>query len=167
MVKVPLDHNEQLQGAHVGIMRNVESHRLGRKTNAPETWESHIIGALGELVFAKHMELHWSGAHDFRAPDVGPWEVRARGRHEFWNKQAKKWEPASLLVQRDDKLEAPYVLVTGNYGEWHIHGWILGRDCRNEDWFKDPGLVAGRATGRPCFMVPQSKLNPCFADYYA
>ena len=68
-LKVELEPREIIQGAFVGLMRQVESHCKGRQNafgaGGDKDWQYHIEGALGEMAFAKSMNLYWTGAHAF------------------------------------------------------------------------------------------------------
>ena len=144
---VELTAREMIQGAFVGLMRQVENLRRGRQdahgANSVNGWQLHIEGALGEMAVAKVVDRYWSGAHGFRECDVGKYEVRTRSKHHY-----------ELIVHPDDADEARFILVTGGNGYYVLRGWILGDSAKREEWWKDP------AGGRAASFVPQSGLNP-------
>lgn len=142
---VTLDKNEILQAALVGVIRQVENLGKDRKpyygAGSDNDWQLHVEGALGEMAFAKFVGEFWSGAHSFRADDVGPWRIRTRSK-EFYE----------LIVHKEDPDDKRFVLVTGKNGHYTIHGWIWGSEAKKEEWWKDP------AGNRPAYFVPQSAL---------
>jgi len=143
---IQLGAREMMQGAFVGMMRQIEN--LSRRRDdahcarPTDGWQLHVEGALGEMAFAKYLGIFWSGAHEFRGRDVGGYEVRTRSRHDY-----------DLIVHRNDADGAKFVLLTGINGRYIVRGWILGSDAKREEWWADP------AGGRPAFFVPQSALK--------
>lgn len=146
---VQLTLSEILIGSFVGVMRHVQDMKRkyedahGGDGNLKD-WQVDCEGALGEMALAKHLGFYWSGnIGNVKAPDVGPYEVRTAGEH--WH---------HLLLHPTDKDDRPYVLVTGKDGRYRLQGWILGRDGKQQRWWKE------KVNGRPCFFVPQSALQP-------
>jgi hypothetical protein len=146
VTEIRLSPKEVLQGAVVGAMRQVENLKAGRQpaygAGVLNDWQLHIEGALGEMAFAKFAGLYWSGAHGFRADDVGSWQIRTRS--EDWHE---------LILHEDDADDRRFVLITGRNGDYVIHGWIFAKEGKRADLWKDP------AKGRPAFFVPQSELT--------
>ena len=159
--KVPL-HVEHLQLCDErGRLRWHASRTSGRnadrskKERTPAERRRHeMIGNAGELAVAIRFGIHWSAAiNTFKTqPDVGPWDVRAVGKHHL-----------QLLIRNDDPPTRPFVLVTCDMPNvWtadmtpltmHIRGWMFARDAHKDEWLKDPG------NKRPSWFVPQSALN--------
>ena len=109
------------------------------------TLELHYQGCLGEMAFAKAMNLYWSGAglsYHFD-DDVGRIQVRVT-----------KYATGCLIVRPNEKAgEEPWVLVTGQDASYRVVGWIPGREAKQEMWLRDP---AGRP---PAYFVPQDALS--------
>lgn len=146
-MRVKLSGREMVQGALVGVIRQVENVGLGRPDNRgcpPQTgWQAHVEGALAEMALAKHAGLFWAGAHEIGKCDILGYEVRAthhaRGR---------------LIVHESDADDSRFVLMTGLNGEYFVRGWILGRAAKREEWWEDP-----TGSGRAAFFVPQDHLQ--------
>jgi hypothetical protein len=60
-----------------------------------------------------------------------------------------------LLLHDADRDDQRFVLVSGLIPTFQIHGWIYGHDGKTAEFFGDP-----YNTGRPCFWVPQDRLEP-------
>lgn len=146
MIEIKLTSQEILKGAMVGIMRQTEN--LKKKAQpaygagSKDDWQLHIEGALGECALAKYLNVYWSGKGEMRNPDVGPFDVRTRSRHDY-----------ELILHPNDPDERTFWLLTGSNGVYRIHGCIKGKDGKKKEFWKDP------AGGRPAFFVPQSELT--------
>ena len=138
-----------LTGAIVGVERCCQALMEEREPQHgadPESlWQLHVEGALGESAYFQFRGASklptvgvYKGEHD-----AGKAEVRTRSRHD--------WE---LIVRQRDPIDAFYVLVTGSYGDYLIHGYISGEEARQDQWVKTHG---GRS---PAWFVPQSALTP-------
>ena len=142
---VELSSREMIQGAFVGMMRQVENVKKQRPdaygADASRGWQIHIEGCLGEMAFAKHMGLYWSGANEFQAHDVGEYEIRTTPRNF-----------GDLILHPGDDDDAKYVLVTGHNGIYEVRGWIFGKEGKNQEWWRDP------LGNRPAYFVPQREL---------
>lgn len=140
---------EILHAAHCGAMRYVQNIKLGRPptygSERESPWHTHINGALGEVAVAKFLGRYWDGMGalgDLGALDVRDVQVRWR---------AKDWY--DLLLHPEDGDDLPFVLVTGAAPSYRLHGWIIGRDGKQDRYWSDP------AGGRPAFFVPQADLR--------
>jgi len=147
MKEIGLTTTEIMQGALVGVMRQVQNIRDRRQdkygASNSKGWQLHIEGALGEMALAKFLDLYWGGVGTFRGSDVGKsQQVRTRSRHNY-----------ELMLHPDDDDEQTYWLLTGTNGTYRVHGWLRGADGKKDHYWKDP------AGGRPAFFVPQSDLN--------
>lgn len=144
---VTLSWTEVMTAAQVGVMRQVQNLREGRRhrfgAKDEDGWGMHIEGAAGELVVAKALGLYWPGVGRLRAADVGELQVRTRSLPTY-----------DLIVHPDDDDDAPCVLVTGRVPTFEVRGWLLGKDAKQPRYWKDP------AGGRPAFFVPQPALHP-------
>jgi hypothetical protein len=96
------------------------------------------------MAFAKWAGMYWAGnLGNLGADDVGAVQVRTRSRHDY-----------DLILHPSDPDERAFVLVTGVAPEFHIVGWIWGREGKRPEYWDDP------ARGRPAFFVPQRALYP-------
>jgi hypothetical protein len=154
VIVVTLDWFEIEMAAIVGVRRRVEARwRQGRVDLHPvpgevvpsSNWETHVEGTIGEFVVAKALGRNWNGSiNTYKVGgDVGPAQVRTRSDHE-----------AKLIVRPRDRSTDYFVLVTGWAPTYHVHGWMLGADAKQERWLEDPG---GRGAA---YFVPQSELHP-------
>ncbi len=149
MAEITLTKDELLTAAIVGVQRGVGSLAVKAKPRygikEDYSWQAHVMGTIGEYVLARHTKTFWSGAlGDYKAADVGEWQVRTRPRKND-----------DMIMHRKDSSKSVWVLVTGNAFVYNICGWIWGKDGKKEEYW---GNKYG--TGRPCFWVPQSVLNP-------
>jgi hypothetical protein len=149
MTEVTLTKDELLTVAIVGVQRGVYSKaanaspRYGIKEE--DSWQSVVVGTIGEYVLAKHTGTFWSGAlGDYQAADVGQWQVRTT-----------PYPHGHLRMHRKDSSESAWVLITGSFFVYTIRGWIWGKDGKKDEYWGDKFN-----TGRPAFWVPQDVLNP-------
>lgn len=147
-MNVSLEWFEVSRAALVGVSRNVEALRKGcqqRLRGKDESWERHVLGALGECAFAKATNRYWSGSvNTFKAADVGAnIQVRTRSQHSY-----------DLIVRDSDADDDVYVLVTGGPADFTVHGWVVARDAKRPEFRADYGGY-GHA-----YFVPQSALRP-------
>lgn len=145
-VTIALSWAEVLLAAQVGIMRQVQNLKLGREQannhDPGRDWQDHIDGALGECAAAKWMGRYWHGRlGSLGLADVGSYEVRTAAKPGH-----------ALILHESDQDDRAFILVTGLNGRYAIRGWILGRDGKRPEFWKDP------AGGRGAFFVPQSAL---------
>tara|TARA_R110000803_G_scaffold72533_2_gene136219 strand:- start:548 stop:1060 length:513 start_codon:yes stop_codon:yes gene_type:complete len=151
-VDVKLTAAEVLLASHVGCMRNVQSLKMANEPEHPdekEWWNTNIIGALGELVIAKHFNLFWTGAvGDWKARDVYGLEVKT-------NQLIYPRKNILMIKKKRAKPDAPYFLVAGSDFNYRIFGWIHGSDIIKEERFSDP---CGK--NRPCYHMDATELNP-------
>lgn len=147
-MNVSLEWFEISRAALVGVSRNVEALRKGyqqRLKGKDESWERHVLGALGECAFAKATNRYWSGSvNTFKAADIGGnIQIRTRSQHSY-----------DLIVRDDDHDEDVFVLVTGGPQEFTIHGWMQAADA------KKPRFKSNYGGYGEAFFVPQSALRP-------
>jgi hypothetical protein len=148
VITVTLDWAEVMRAAQVGLRRQVEALRDGKRDRAGfkgDGWGIHIEGALGECAYAKAMNVYWSGHSNVyhTIPDVGTAEVRCRSRHDY-----------ELLIRRDDPDDRPFVLVTGSCPDFRVVGWIKGEDAKRPEWLQTHGNRPG------AYFVPHHALTP-------
>lgn len=150
---VELTTAEMILAGSVGVIRQSTNLSDGREdahgAARDNGWQLHIDGALGELAVAKFLNLFWSGQlGNLRADDVGSLQVRTTTH-----------DAGRLLIHKTDPDDKVFVLVVGYAPSLRLAGWILGRDAKQEKWWDDPMALKGREP-RPCFCVPQLRLNP-------
>ena len=142
-----------MQGAVVGVMRQVSNLRDGRKdahglASTADGWGLHIEGCCGEMVAAKALGVFWSGSHgQLRVPDIG-------GRFQVRTRCLRTKQSNSLILHPDDSDDAIFLLVLGTVPSYTVAGWIKGVDGKRPEFWADP------AGGRPAFFVPPSALRP-------
>lgn len=148
MLPVVLDDSEMRIAVEVGVQRQLDAIKNDRKDRGTfvldDYWTGTIEGSAGELVVAKFLDRYWSGNFgDFKADDVGPYQVR-------WTRYAN----GHLLVHDFDKPHRAFILVTGLMPKYRVHGWRWGRDAQQKKYWSNP-------TGkRWAFWVPQADLHP-------
>jgi hypothetical protein len=151
VITVTLTDYELRLAAFVGQTRNAEAIALGLRDTAGFTGghahglQLHILGAAGELAFAKACDRYWGGSTGtFRTEgDVGSIEVRTRSRDDY-----------DLLVRANDKPDSFYVLVTGAMPTFKVWGYITGADAKRPEWAQTYG------NRPPAFFVPKAALTP-------
>jgi hypothetical protein len=146
-MNVNLEWFEVSRAALVGVSRQVEAMRKGLKNTleANDEWSAHILGALGECAFAKATNRYWNGSvNTFTVGgDVGArMQIRTRSRHTY-----------DLIVREKDDDNDCYVLVTGGPDNFQIHGWMLARDAKKQQYLANYGNY-GQA-----YFVPKSALQ--------
>ena len=144
-ILIELTPAEIQMAALVGTQRTVQciqngsKHRYGAKDT--DAWQMSIEGAMGECALAKHLGIFWSKGTP-GATDVGPHDVRqtplAHGK---------------LIVHPTDDNDRRFYLVTGLMGKYAIHGYMYGRQAKQQKYWSDP-----QKTNRPAYFVPQTDL---------
>ena len=144
---ITLTKTEIMQGALVGVMRQVQNLRDNRQpaygATTDHDWQWHIEGALGEMALAKALGVFWAGVGLFRGADVVNENVRTRSKHSY-----------DLILHPSDPDDWKYWLLTGCNGTYIIQGWCWGVDGKIDEYWQDP------AGGRPAYFVPQAALTP-------
>lgn len=146
--EIKLKWHEGLIAALVGCLRQLYS--AGSPDaygfNGEDGWTKHIEGACGEMAVAKLLNVYWPAkVNSFGIePDIDPdIQVKTRSREEY-----------ELLVRPGDDDDQRFVLVIGRFPNYVIHGWMYGRDAKQECWAKEHG-------GRPlAYFVPKENLEP-------
>jgi hypothetical protein len=133
-VWITLSEGEIFQAEVVGFRRQREAMKAGLKPNAgykagdvDYMFHIHAIGALGEQVVAKHLNIFWSmGVNTFKDPDVGPFQVRTA--QELTHR---------LIVRPTDNPKEKFIFVRGIEPDFQICGWIYGKDARVRGKWED------------------------------
>lgn len=145
-MKVTLSNPEMLLAAQVGVMRRVKAITVDRQARYGfdgEPWGSDIESCGAEMAIGKLVGTYWSPDLVPGPGDVGNIEVRSSTKAD-----------ARLILHPDDPDEALFILVTGRLPEFEVHGAIVGKQGKVENYWTDPG------TGRPAFFVPREALRP-------
>lgn len=149
MTRISLTWSEIMQAATVGVMRRVTDLRDRRKgahgiAADANVWDIDIEGCCGEMAAAKALGVYWTGAHGvLRAPDIGRnVQVRTASKPSH-----------SLMLHPSDGDDVTFVLVLGRAPNYEIAGWVIGRDGKQPQYWRDP------VGGRPAFFVPRSALR--------
>jgi len=108
--------------------------------------EIHLLGAAGEVAVASHLGMKHHLFKETEAKrgsdDLPGIDVKTRSKHSY-----------DLIVQRNEKAEKKFVLVTIENQQTLIHGWCWGHEAMDEKYWAD------YARGRPAYFMPQSKLR--------
>src|SRR5262249_2331674 len=128
-IEITLTWAEILLAANVGVMRNVQSLKLGRRRmdslatqfgGQDYAWSANIEGAAGEMAVAKHLGMFWSGAvGDITANDVGPYQVKTN--------TSRKWD--DLILREWNDRRKIYIGVLSFVPKFVITGWIVGTEA--------------------------------------
>ena len=146
-VVVELTNSEYLHALIAGSLRRADARAKGRQQYyGARTADSElldIIGAVGECCVAKHRDVFWCGAGEFRGDDVGSLQVRAT-----------TYDNGHLVLTKSDEDNKPYVLVCVSNGVGKIRGWLYGREGKQERYWQD------KSNRGPQFYIQQSDLRP-------
>lgn len=145
MLEVELDYPQIMMCVYAGGVRHLQFLKRGARPmygkDVSTVWGEQIEGALSEYALAKHLNVHWEGVGVAGGNDLAEEEVRVT-----------KLINGSLLLHPKDQDNKRYWLLTGENGKYTIHGYIYGKDGKQEKFWRDP------VGGRPAFFVPQSAL---------
>jgi len=121
------------------------------RNQAPSKGEAakqmHLLGTAAELAVACYLN-----AEQFLFLEEGP--VRGSCDIPGIDIKCRSGHNRDLLVQLDDNLNKIYVLVTIENKKTYLHGYIFGVEVPTI------GEVKEFIPGRPCYVVPQSRLMP-------
>lgn len=145
-MKVSLTYSELLEAGTVGLMRNVESSKLGRQPAhglpPDQAWQAHIDGAIAEKALAKALGVYWSGKGFFRGADVADMDVRSTPRHA-----------GCLILHPNDPDDRIFWLITGQMREFVVRGWMLASDGKQSRYWRE------KKVRTPAYFVPQGQLH--------
>jgi hypothetical protein len=150
MREIRLEPSEVLMASDVGRMRQISAiqKHLPQRHGASEenTWQIHIEGAIGELVVAKLLGVHWNGSINTfkRGADVGRFQIRTRSSHAF-----------DLIVRPNDDFTAIWILVTGFGFLYRVRGWCPGGEVKERGTLEDKGNRQA-----PAWWVKANRLEP-------
>lgn len=148
---ITLTTSELRLAGYAGMDRFVRAVAAGRRDNygaPPNMFDSHVIGAWGEIAVARATDHYWAadrGKPDRGAADVGPYHVRT-GAHPGCH----------LLLHHPDQDDEPFVFVVlHKLPVLEIVGWCNGEEGKRPEYWK-----TGREPFDPCYFVPSSILRP-------
>lgn len=146
-INIKLTMSESYCAAMVGIFRNIAAIFKGRKSKfgGDNSWQIHIEGSCGEMAVAKALGIYNPmTVNTFKDADLGSGiQVRTRSRHDY-----------DLIIREGDADDEAFILVTGTFPEYRVHGWCWGRDGK-KDIHK-----ANHGGYNPAWFVPPSALRP-------
>ena len=155
-----LTPSEVMMAAHVGIMRQVQNIWKDREPGygcpLSQVWQSHIEGAIGEKVVAKHLNIYWNGnLGNLKADDVGPYQVRSGWREDsrLILHPPPKIPGGKGKDGQGDIASKKFVLVTGIGHTYTIRGWMVAKNGQKDVFWEDP------KGGRPAYFVPWKMLQ--------
>lgn len=148
---VTLTSSEMLLACSIGAqiqVQNIEDDcqpQYGAPLDLPQALTAGMIGACGELAYAKWSGTYWNGnVGDRTAKDVDGVQIRTTlNRNE------------DLILHPRDADEDPFVLVSVYRNEFRLMGWIYGGEGKIEEYWQDK-----YQNDRPAFFVPRSILRP-------
>lgn len=148
-IKVQLSMEEIRKAAGIGVARQVQNIERGRKprygAGKSNDWQLHIEGCLAEYAVAK---LFGVTDYDGKVGDLSPGDV---GRLEV---RSSAYFKAQLVVHPEDSEDSAFILVRGNNGSYWIEGWMLGRDAKKKEYWKEI-----HNNGRPAYFVDYFELK--------
>ena len=148
-IKVQLSMEEIRKAAGIGVARQVQNIEKGRKprygAGKSNDWQLHIEGCLAEYAVAK---LFGVTDYDGKVGDLSPGDV---GRLEV---RSSSYFKAQLVVHPEDSEDSAFILVRGNNGSYWIEGWMLGRDAKKKEYWKEI-----HNNGRPAYFVDYFELK--------
>ena len=146
-VEIKLDLSEMMDAITAGAFRNIECIRNNATViygqDESMTWDHNIEGAMGEKAVAKYLDRYWQGKGQMRGDDVSIYQVRASTH-----------DNAHLVLHDRDANDKWFFLVTGRCGDYRVHGGIMARDGKRQEFYHDKFQK-----GRPAYWVPQSSLS--------
>ena len=153
-MRLKLSLEEVQMAASIGVQRRMSGLQAGRRDKhgfKDDGFAIDIQGAVAELAVAKLFGLYWDGLRSSQSlttrPDVGPLEVRS-----------SPYRTACLIHHPEDDPHRAYVLVAGKApDDLYIQGWLFGRECRRDEWWRKPPEVR---QGGAAWFVPAEALRP-------
>lgn len=143
-----LSYEEGIIVGHIGEMRRNQGIHLGRSKpigDPEDEWRTEVESCGSEYVVAKYYGLVWHCWAE--KPHLLPGDVgRIQVRHT-------QYGGGHLIVYEErDRVDAPYVLVTGKFPTFTIRGWAFGQECKQAEYWRTDVREAS-------YWVPQSRLH--------
>lgn len=150
---VVLTVEERDAAVEYGEGRDRRAAAHGWKDRIGHDFGTHPRGRCGEVAVAKLLGLHANEDWDAfkRGGDVAGYEVRTDNRYA-----------GRLVFRPADPPGRIYILAVPMRKDllpWRVWGWILGQDCKRDDWWDAPQPVQGK-TLPPAWFVPAGSLEP-------
>ena len=148
VVEIYLEKYELYIGAIVGIRRHISSinsKKMNAVGNPNFNWSIDIESSCAEMAVAKALGFYWDNSvGTYKEADIKP-DIQVR--------QTEK-EDGKLIVRPDDSDSDKYVLVTGKWGKFKIHGWLYGEEAKIERF-----IFKGYNGMPDAWFVPQQELR--------
>lgn len=111
--------------------------------------QQEIVGACGEMAFAKGRGMFWSPSVNtfHKSPDI-------TGRGKDIEIRSTELDKGCLFVRHNDDPKRWYILMTGEPPVMRARGYILGQSAMCDEFYWEP------KGERPTWKVPQSALTP-------
>lgn len=142
------------QSANVGLARRLTAIRDGRKREPQRRdsgFEHHIVGAIGEYVVAKALDMCWT-------PAVGRLDGHVGDLRNGYQVRSTLHARGHLVIRKGiDDLAATYALVVLDLPHAHFVGTIEGNRAVEVGDFVRAGE---RGANRDGYWVKQSQLEP-------
>lgn len=143
MVTVTLTESEMTLAGNVAVQRYAQNLSRGKREmfGAEDRYgfQYMIDGTFGECAVAKWRGKFWNGSvGNLLAKDVGELQVRTT-----------RMDPPVLILHDKDQDDDVFVLVSLSRNTATIHGWVYGREGKQESYWS-----AGKGGNRPAFFVP-------------
>ena len=147
-IEISLTKEDMEWADRIATNRQDEAVKAGKRDshgfNGIDGLNKHKLGAAGELAVAKALGVIWDATvNTYKAPDLGECvQVRTRSKHDY-----------DMLVRANDKDDEVFIHVTGQPPNLIVHGWLYGKDAKQEKWKQNYG-------NRPsAYFIPTSELN--------
>jgi hypothetical protein len=146
---VTLSEVEYLAACQTGLWRRILSRARGSTHTygyQPSDHADELEGAAAEMAYAKHLHVYYD-----HPVDQAPGEADVAGADVKWTRHRN----GGLIFRNGMREDRVYVLVTGGYGRYRIHGTATGAQVKRDGEWREGG------NGRPGFwLLPQTGLTP-------
>jgi hypothetical protein len=128
----PTESELNLAG-NVGVLRMIYALRTERKRLPGLSTDDagpiqHILGAIGEMMLAKHLGVFWSGT-------VGT--IRASADvADCYQVRATDLPYGKLIVHPPDNDTQPFVLARVILPDVHLVGWLWGKEAKSQSFWR-------------------------------
>lgn len=150
MKEIILSNSQIMMCAQVGIIRHLQFIKREARPmyglDVNTDWKLQIEGAMSEYALAKYLDVHWEGVGFPDADDVGKEDVRVT-----------EYDDGHLILHPRDKDNKNYWLLTGKNGRYIVRGFILGKEGKQDKYWRKRILQDGR--DRSAYFIPQADLQ--------
>ena len=160
MNRVSLTGHELNLAAKIGVdiaCYNLTKGAEHKHGSPPEqALQMSIMGAIGELAFAKFLGEFWSGnMSDYKAKDVNGYQIRTT---LTW---AKNYSLILHPADSDDDIFVALAVDPSTYRQVEMRGWCRGREGKRDVfWRDDTTIEKPLRKGGDAFFVKQVALHP-------